>query len=297
MHFALTAEHRELASAVRDMFAKECPPEVARVGDVAAVWPKLADLGVLGDPDFGLIETVVLSEEAGYACLPGPLPETFAALVVADDEWSGRIASGGVLVTAAAPYAAYASSADAVLSVATLRTDLAPAPVDSVDPARPLFAVDAEPAGGRGYDVGALATAAYLVGVARAMVDQAVAYAGTREQFGRVIGSFQAVKHRLADAHIGVEFARPVVQAAAWALDNDIDTAVRDVSHAKLRSNRAAAIAAKAALQVHGAIGYTEECDLVIWLRRTWSMSAAFGTDAAHRARIAECIGRAPESA
>jgi alkylation response protein AidB-like acyl-CoA dehydrogenase len=158
-----------------------------------------------------------------------------------------------------------------------------------------LFAVDAEAANGRGYDVGALATSAYLVGVARAMVDQAVTYAGTREQFGRVIGSFQAVKHRLADAHIGVEFARPVVQAAAWAMDNDVDTAMRDVSHAKLRANRAASVAAKAALQVHGAIGYTEECDLVIWLRRTWSMTTSFGTDSAHRERIASRIGRAPE--
>ena len=295
MRFALSDEHRELAHAARDMFAKECPPDVARVGDVDAIWPRVAELGVLGDPDFGMVETVLLLEEAGRAGVPGPLPETFAALAVADDDWRARIANGSALVTAAAPYAAYADRAAAIVSSEALRTDMTVTAVESVDPARPLFAVDAEPASGRGYDVGALATAAYLVGVASAMVDQAVAYAGTREQFGRVIGSFQAVKHRLADAHIAVEFARPVVQAAAWAMDSDVDTAVRDVSHAKLRANRAAAVAAKAALQVHGAIGYTEECDLVIWLRRTWSLTPSFGTDAAHRARIAARIGRAPE--
>jgi alkylation response protein AidB-like acyl-CoA dehydrogenase len=128
------------------------------------------------------------------------------------------------------------------------------------------------------------------------MIDQAVTYAGTREQFGRVIGSFQAVKHRLADAQIAVEFARPVVHAAAWALDNRQPQASREISHAKLRAGRAAHIAAKAALQVHGAIGYTDECDLVIWLRRTWSIATSFGDEAAHRGRIAASITGQPGS-
>jgi hypothetical protein len=118
------------------------------------------------------------------------------------------------------------------------------------------------------------------------MIDQSVAYAGTREQFGRVIGSFQAVKHRLADAQIAVEFARPVVLAAAWALGTEQAHAARDVSHAKLRAGRSAQTAAKAALQVHGAIGYTEECDLAIWLRRTWSLAPSFGDEQTHRQRM-----------
>src|SRR5206468_1093395 len=129
------------------------------------------------------------------------------ALTVADDDWRARITSGAAIVTAAAPYAAYAEVTDAILVGETLRTDVPTTPVQSVDPARPLWTVDAEPVRGRAFDIGALATAAYLVGVGDAMVEQAVTYAGTREQFGRVIGSFQAVKHRLADAHIAVEFA------------------------------------------------------------------------------------------
>ncbi|MFL6238532.1 MAG: acyl-CoA dehydrogenase family protein [Actinomycetes bacterium] len=295
MRFALTGEQRELASAVREMLAKECPPEVARAGDVASVWPTFAGLGVLGDSDFGLVEAVIVAEEAGRAGLPGPLPETYAALAIADADWRSRIASGAALVTAAAPYAAYADAADGIAVGNALRTDLVTTSVESVDPARPLSAVDAERVTGRAHDIGALVTSAYLVGLGRAMVEQAVAYARAREQFGRVIGSFQAVKHRLADAHIAVEFARPVALAAAWGMDNDVASTERDVSHAKLRAGRAAHVAAKAALQVHGAIGYTEECDLVIWLRRTWSMTSSFGDDSTHRARIARDIARAPE--
>jgi alkylation response protein AidB-like acyl-CoA dehydrogenase len=291
MRFALTAEQRELARAVREMLAKECSPDIARVGDVNAIWPKLVDLGVLGGSDFGLVEAVVVSAEAGRAALPGPLPETYAAVAVADDDWQARVTSGAAIVTAAASYAAYADIADAIVVGEALQTDVPVTAVQSVDPARPLSSVDADPASGRAYDVGALATAAYLVGLGRAMVDQAVTYAGTREQFGRVIGSFQAVKHRLADAHVAIEFARPVVLAAAWAMEQGDSNASRAASHAKLRAGRAAQTAAKAALQVHGAIGYTEECDLVIWLRRTWSMATSFGDEQSHRARIARSIG------
>ena len=291
MQFALTVEQRELAHAVRDMLAKECPPDVARIGDVGRVWPKLAELGVLGGDGFGNVEAALVALEAGRACAPGPLPETVAALAVADAADADRISNGDIVVTAAAPHAAYADIAELVLTGGGLETST-PQPLASVDPARPLFAVDGSPVTGAAYDVGALMTAAYLTGAGRAMVDQAVAYAKTREQFGRVIGSFQAVKHRLADAHIGVEFARPVVLAAAWALDADDANASQSVSHAKLRANRAATFAAKAALQVHGAIGYTEECDLVIWLRRTWSMAGSFGDDEAHRDRLRQSLRR-----
>jgi alkylation response protein AidB-like acyl-CoA dehydrogenase len=294
MHFAPSDEQRELAVAVRDMLAKECSPDAARAGDVDSVWPKLAEIGVLGltVPEsrgglgLGLVEAVGVLEEAGRVALPGPLPETYAALAVADDDWAARIASGEVRVTAAAPFAAYADTVEAIVVGDKLISGVAVTLVPSVDPARPLFDVDDTPASGAAYDVGALAVAAFLVGVGRAMVEQSVAYALTREQFGVPIGSFQAVKHRLADAHLGIEFARPVVQAAAWAMDHNTDSAQRDVSHAKVRSMRAAHFAAKAALQVHGAIGYTEECDLVVWLRRTWSLATAFGDEAAHRERI-----------
>ena len=298
MRFALDADERELAAAVRDLLAKECPPEVARAGDVAAVWPRIAEVGVLGVSvteergglGLGAVAMAAVCEEAGRAALPGPLPETYAALAVVGDDDVASIAAGEMLVSVAAPYAAYADLAQAVLVDGALARDVVTTPVESVDPARPLFAVHGDGVSGTAYDVGALAASAYLVGLAAAMVDESVAYALTREQFGRPIGSFQAVKHRLADAHLAIEFARPVVQAAAVALDTGGPTMQRDASHAKARATRAAETAAKAALQIHGAIGYTEECDLVIRLRRTWSLAASFGTVTDHRARIARSL-------
>ena len=122
-------------------------------------------------------------------------------MTVADDTWAERIASGAAVVTAAAPYAAYAEVADAVVVGGSLETDLSLTSVRSVDPARPLSSVDSDPVSGPAYDVGAVAVAAYLVGLGRAMVEQAVAYAGTREQFGRadrVVPSSEAPARRRA---------------------------------------------------------------------------------------------------
>jgi alkylation response protein AidB-like acyl-CoA dehydrogenase len=298
MDFAFTSDQRALTTAVRELLDKECPAEVARRGDVDAVWPRLAEMGVLGISvaetvgglGLGYVEVVAVCEEAGRVALPGPLPETYAALAVADASRHSRIVDGSELVTAAAPYAAYADGAAACVVGQDLIEGFTAHVVDSVDPARPLSKVAGEPVTGPAYDVGALATAAYLVGTGRAMIDRAVDYALTREQFGRPIGSFQAVKHRLADALVAVDFARPVVHSAAWALDTGALTLQRDISHAKARATTAALAAAKAALQVHGAIGYTEECDLVVWLRRTWSLAASFGTVAEHRDRIAATV-------
>ncbi|MGW5685731.1 acyl-CoA dehydrogenase family protein [Nonomuraea sp. NPDC003754] len=133
---------------------------------------------------------------------------------------------------------------------------------------------------------------AQLVGVARELLARSVEYAKTRTQFGQPIGAFQAVKHQLADVAIAVEFAAPLVHRAALSVDRagsrqNVD---RDVSAAKVAAGEAAALAARAALQVHGAIGYTDELDLRFWLARTWSLTAAYGTTAAHRARVTEAV-------
>src|SRR5207253_4237571 len=107
---------------------------------------------------------------------------------------------------------------------------------ESVDKSRRLFAV--EPAGGRfeRRDLEtvrnrvSLATAAQLVGLAQHMLDMSVAYVGQREQFGKPVGSFQAVKHHLADAALRLEFARPCVHRAAWVVANADDPAEREVA-------------------------------------------------------------------
>jgi alkylation response protein AidB-like acyl-CoA dehydrogenase len=117
-----------------------------------------------------------------------------------------------------------------------------------------------------------------------------VRYAHQREQFGKPIGSFQAVKHQLADVFVANAFALPVVHRAAWSVAHDLPSRVRDASHAKHAAGRAAAQAARTALQVHAGIGYTYEHDLHMWMKRTWSLSSLWGDTDAHRRRVAAAV-------
>ena len=133
-------------------------------------------------------------------------------------------------------------------------------------------------------EAGTLACAAQLLGAGRALLEAGVSHARQRSQFGRPIGSFQAVKHRLADVAIGLEFARPLLDEAAVTLTP------RDVSAAKVACTGAAQIAARAALQVHGAIGYTQEHDLHLWLTKVRALAGTWGSQAEHRARVMAAI-------
>jgi alkylation response protein AidB-like acyl-CoA dehydrogenase len=101
-----------------------------------------------------------------------------------------------------------------------------------------------------------------------------------RKQFGKAIGSFQAVKHQLADVHVGLELAEPLVFGAAVTMSS------RDVSAAKIAAGRAAYRAMRTALQVHGAIGYTSELDLSRWMLKVRALVTAWGTEAYHRERL-----------
>lgn len=132
-------------------------------------------------------------------------------------------------------------------------------------------------------DRAAAATAAVLVGLADRMLSMAASYAKERHQFGKPIGSFQAVKHHLANARVALEFARPATYRAAWSLATAQPSLSHDASMAKAMASDAAELAARVALQVHGAIGYTWECDLHFFLKRTWALSRAWGDAATHR--------------
>ncbi|HEV7534673.1 MAG TPA: acyl-CoA dehydrogenase family protein, partial [Acidimicrobiia bacterium] len=137
---------------------------------------------------------------------------------------------------------------------------------------------------------GAAATAAVLCGLAAHLVETTADYVKERRQFGVPVGSFQAVKHHLADALIALEHARPAVYCAAWSIATAQPTLSRDASFAKVYANEAAAIAARAALQCHGAIGYTFEHDLHLWLKRVWSLRQAWGDTPHHRHEVAAAL-------
>ena len=112
-----------------------------------------------------------------------------------------------------------------------------------------------------------------------------------RKQYGRTIGSYQAVKHALADVRIALDFARPLVHGAALSVENGSSTASRDVSAAKVAAGDAAYLSSRVALQVHGAIGYTAEFDLSIWLTKVRALVGAWGTPSWHRARLLQELG------
>ena len=194
--------------------------------------------------------------------------------------------------------APWAADADAVLVVSDddVRAGEVVGPLDSVDPQRRLGrvrasgpALDADP--GLAFDRVVLGQSSFLVGLARTMLDLTVTHVTDRHQFGVPVGSFQAVKHHLANARIAIEFASPAVARAAWSVANGEATRARDVSMAKALATDAATVTGRAALQCHGAIGYTVEHDLHLYLKRSWALARSWGDRTFHADRVGRAIG------
>ncbi|MEU3462720.1 acyl-CoA dehydrogenase family protein [Streptomyces sp. NPDC006733] len=324
MRFLLDTEQTEFVRTLDRLLTAADTPATVRAwaaGDHApgrALWERLAATGVLAlavpEEYDGLgrlpVELAAAFVELGRHAVPGPLAETVALCALLRSlaerapakEWLPRIASGEVLVTLA-PAGAYALDADAADAVFHLGADgLAVGgghgPVrTSLDPARRL----ARPAGGdllaadgpalreavrEAADWAAFATAAQALGVGLALLGRTVAHAKERTQFGTAIGGFQAVKHQLANALVGLEFARPLLYGAAVALAAGSPGAGREVAAAKVACGEAAYAAARTALQLHGAIGYTAEYDLSLWIGKARALRTAWGTPSECRARV-----------
>ena len=309
MHFELDTSQRDFAASIDGALAAADVPSAIRAwstGDTGPgrkVWATLADLGVTAlmvAEEFDGIgahatDLVVAAERLGRWGVPGPVAESIAVapVLLADDRRSSALAAGELIATVAmpprVPRAVDADAAGLVLLAADGQVWDAEAGArhESVDPARHPFDVtsvgDARTADTSGaFEFGALTTAAQLIGAAQAMLDGSVDYAKQRSQFGRVIGSYQAIKHALADVHIAVELARPLVYGAALG---EIS-----VSAAKVACSDAAYLASRTGLQVHGAIGYTAEFDLSIWITKIRALVGAWGTPAYHRARLLETL-------
>jgi alkylation response protein AidB-like acyl-CoA dehydrogenase len=314
MKFDLDEQQRDFAASIDAALAAADLPGAVRAwaaGDTAPgrkVWAQMADLGVtaLAVPEKydGIeahpVDLVVAAERLGRWCVPGPVTESIAVapVLLSDDDRGAALATGELIATVAllpqVPRAVDADSAGLILVAAdgSVRDGAAGEQHESVDPSRKLFDVsasgEARPADvARAYEFGVLATAAQLVGAGQAMLDMSVEYAKQRSQFGRAIGTYQAIKHKLADVHIAVELARPLVYGAALSLaDGSPDTA----RAAKVASADAALLAARSALQTHGAIGFTQEHDLSLWLLRVQALRSAWGDPTAHRRRVLEAL-------
>jgi len=308
MRFAFTDDQQAFADGLADLLTGECAPAVVRAawddgtGHAPELWARLADLGLFsllvpeadGGMGGGMVDAVLLIERLGAAATPGPVVEQLVATpLLADTAHAAGAMAGTTVVTAAPTLNApvpHGAVADVVLIEGALVTGGVATAVPSLDGGRQLATL----AGGTRTaldtdglaDRMALAVAAQLVGVATSMVALAADYARDRQQFGKPIGAFQAVKHHLADALGAVEFARAPVAQAAWSLDEGLPTASADVSVARVLAATGAEQAARSALQVHGAIGYTWECDLHLWMKKVWALQAAWGDTSSHRRRV-----------
>lgn len=315
MNFEIDEQQRDFAASIDAALGAADVPAAVRAwsaGDTAPgrkVWTQLTDLGVTAllvaekfdGIDAHPADLVVALERLGYWAVPGPVTESIAVapILLADDERSAALASGELIATVAqppqVPRAVDAEFAGLVLVAGDGEVSDGSVGVkhESVDPARKLFDVNASGSGraadtARAYEFGVLATAAQLVGAGQAMLDQSVEYAKQRTQFGRIIGSYQAIKHKLADVHIAVELARPLVYGAALSLAEGSPDTARDVSAAKVAATDAALLAARSALQTHGAIGFTQEHDLSLLLLRVQALRSAWGDATLHRRRLME---------
>ncbi|MFI6010481.1 acyl-CoA dehydrogenase family protein [Streptomyces sp. NPDC051243] len=314
MRFLLDTEQRAFAESLDAMLTAADTPSVIRDwsrGEHArgrGLWSRIAETGVfaLAVPEAyeGLgprpLELAVAFVELGRHAVPGPLVETVTAaalLAGLPDPGPAKrllpaLAAGEAMATLAwtTPYALDGEAATTRLALTPRGLYLSPGhgPVrPSLDPARRLTPLDPggellspEPPTAQALAYARLTTAAQALGVGLALLDKTVAYVRQRTQFGVPIGSFQAVKHRLADAKIALEFARPLVLGAALTMTP------ADVAAAKVTACEAAYATARTALQSHGAIGYTAEYDLSLWLTKARALRTAWGSPDVCRAEV-----------
>ena len=234
-----------------------------------------------------------------------PLAVTATATAVPEGY---RLNGAKVLIPAAA-------TADAILFPARLGNRIAlfavPAgtgvltPADFPDIARPhanltldcaqlppesLLAPDAETYLRTAVRIAGIGLCAELLGVAEAVLARTTAYAGERHQFGRPIGSFQAIKHRCADMKIALESARSAIYYAAWAADQQTADADLATSVAKVFCSQQMPDLVAHALHIHGGLGFTWEARLHLYFRRTLAAAAYLGDVRWHRERIAQAL-------
>jgi hypothetical protein len=321
--FTPTEEQVLLRETVQRLLVNECPPSLVRdhVGDRAVagphgLWRHLAEWTDVGSES--LVDLCIFLEETGAVCAPGPF--LASTLLYAPLREVGGAAGGGIGTVAMAGAAGEWTANDEPVKTFVLDADLvdtvafvvagpggAPAlglratgsvalrPVGTLDASRRIFEVGVPD----DLDLTAVdgllertwvGSAAELLGTSRWLFDQSLAYAKQREQFGKPIGSFQAIQHKLANMALARERAWAAVYYAAMTIDA-ADDQRRSAAHvAKAAASEAAHLCANEAIQIHGGIGFTYEHDLHLWMRRAYASERLFGTADWHHDRLADLI-------
>ena len=328
MDFQLTPEQVEFREATTKLCAGRFPIERLRAGEGhgldRAMWAELAVFGVFsvrqptgaGGSGLGVSEAALVFEELGRGLVPGPLVWTYLAAGVDGDAAPDRIVGGiergrgpgdggggrELMMLEHLPDLdeLVVLDDDGIWLVDPRAVDAAPAP-DALDPLTPVWTATALPTGRQvgGRDdaarwrlEGAAIVAAQLAGMAEALTDLTVAYTKERHQFGRPVGSFQSIKHLLADMLVRSELARTQAYAAAVHLDEpELGDTARSVSAAKSVAGRAAIRNGTASVQAHGGMGFTWEVDSHLYLKRAWTLDPLFGSADWHADRMATLLG------
>lgn len=308
-----SAEQRALVDGVRELLARRFPLE--RLGEAvdtavwAALWKELAATGVFdlrgderpGGLGLGMVEAALIFAELGRAAVPGPLVATQLCAGLLDGPVTLLDPGARPLLVTHLERAAHVVVLDAAGPYAVPPGTLEATPVRTpLDPLTPVHELAGLPAGRRLGDAalaarwrrdGALLTAALQVGLAARLTELAVGYAGRREQFGRPVGSFQAVQHLCADMLVRTELARAAVDAAALAVDDPaVGDPARAASTAKLLADEAAGANGRACVQVHGGMGFTWEVPVHFLVKRAWVHATELGTFEEHAETVAALL-------
>jgi alkylation response protein AidB-like acyl-CoA dehydrogenase len=294
VNLELSEDQVALRDGIRAVAEGRFPMTRVRQGFDRAMWDDLADAGALSLLSDGFTEpdAAVVLEVLGEALVPGPIVDGIVAHTVQPD---------GVVAIEKRPkpfeplvlehldgidtLLVYDDAGVWRLDPATIEHEPVARPLDPLTPAsRVVELPEGEPVGDaavarRWQREAAVFTAAYLVGMAQRLTDLSVAYAKDRQQFDRPIGSFQAIKHLLADMLVRTEVARAAVYAAAAHLAAPDEPGLdRAVSTAKAMAGDAGIANGKTATQVHGGMGYTWEVDVHLYLKRAWVLDTRFGS-------------------
>jgi alkylation response protein AidB-like acyl-CoA dehydrogenase len=326
MDFQLSEDQKALREGLRSFCEGRVPvdqlPELEKSGGVdRSLWSELAEMGVFalrmpeaeGGVGLGSADAVLVFCELGRRLIPGPIVWTHLAARLVPGAATGDCVVGGLDLAGADVNVRLVEQLEQIDKLLVVKPEglflidssqLAGEPVPTpLDPLTPIHQLRDLPEGqqvggpsdaGRLRLEGAALVAGQQLGIAEATLELANDYAKGREQFGQVIGAFQAVKHILADMFVRQEVARAAVYAAGATLDDPVVGDVqRAVSSAKLNAGEAASKNAKACIQVHGGMGYTWEVPAHYYLKRAWLFESLFGTREEHAEQMAECVERA----
>ena len=329
MQLDFTADQEELRGSVRSVLNKECTRAFVRehvervvAGEpsdapdrlwktfVSLDWPALTVAEAHGGIGLGYPELAVVAEELGKVLALGPLLTTMAGFVPmlreaeGGDEWLGKVAAGEISGTIAVDgYALCGTQVDHIAVVGEdqiVLTGPAGAAINSLDLTRTVsrtgpsdgIALRITPEGiQRAREEMTVAIAFELVGTCQTIFDTNVQYAKERHQFGVPIGSFQAVKHKLANMFVALERARALCIYAAATINEDDPRRTTATSAAKAAAGDCQKLVAQDGIQLLGGIGYTWEHDQHFFVKRAKVSDALFGNAAHHRQKIADALG------